>query len=384
MKDPVRFLAAFSQALSTMGLYGDEHPATARAVDTALERLNELQNADMCLQFTFLSGEVLFGSETVPTLEGWEWCTRFIRAGVERIEFTETLRPDQFIRFLGQLSVQLGIRSSSTGSDLWQMGESPIRFGQITVGGNLAATKQAQLPIAALTYSLREERETIDWLHQEIQSGAKLPMVEADAVVRSLSIAMHAEQAMVLPLLQLKEFDQYTTTHSMNVAVLAMALGEFLELGGATVRALGVAGLLHDLGKVCIPRDILAKPGKLTEVERNVIREHPVVGARMLLASPDPMDLAAVVAYEHHIMLDGGGYPSLHDARGAQYASRLVHICDVYDALRTNRPYRQAWESERTIAYIEGRAGVEFDPAIAGSFTAMMRRWDHRIAMVPV
>jgi putative nucleotidyltransferase with HDIG domain len=382
MKDPVRFLAAFSQALSTIGLYGDQHPATARAVDTALERLQELQGSDSQLQFTFLSGEVLFGSETVPTLESWEWCTRLIKAGIERIEFTDTVQPDLFIRFLAHLAVLLGIRSAST-TDLWQMGASPIRYGQITIGENLGAANQTQLPVAALIYSLREERDTIDWLHQEVQSGAKLPIIEADAVVRSLSIAMHADQAMILPLLQLKEFDQYTTTHSMNVAVLAMGLGEFLELGGATVRALGVAGLLHDLGKVCIPKDILIKPGKLTDAERIVIREHPVVGARMLLASPDPMDLAAVVAYEHHIMLDGGGYPSLHDARGAQYASRLVHICDVYDALRTNRPYRQAWESERTIAYIEGRAGVEFDPAIARSFTAMMRKWDHRIAMVP-
>jgi putative nucleotidyltransferase with HDIG domain len=382
MKDPVRFLAAFSQALSTTGLYGDGHPAAARTVEAALERLQELQEPNTTLQFTFLSGEVLFGSETVPALEGWEWCARFIRAGIERIEFTDTVTADQFTRFLAQLAARLGIHSAST-TDLWQNGASPIRFGQITVGEELAPTKQAQLAVAALTYSLREERETIDWLHQEVQSGAKLPIVEADAVVRSLSIAMHAEQAMVLPLLQLKEFDQYTTTHSMNVAVLAMALGEFLELGGATVRALGVAGLLHDLGKVCIPKDILIKPGKLTDSERNVIREHPIVGARMLLASPDPMDLAAVVAYEHHIMLDGGGYPPLHDARGAQYASRLVHICDVYDALRTNRPYRQAWESERTIASIKGRAGIEFDPAIARSFTAMMRKWDHRIALVP-
>jgi putative nucleotidyltransferase with HDIG domain len=383
MKDPVRFLAAFSQALSTTGLYGEDHPATARAVDGALERLQELQGADGHLQFTFLNGEVLFGSDTIPTLENWEWCTRLIRAGIERMEFNDTIPPEQFTRFLAHLAVRLGMRSAST-ADLWQMGASAIRVGQITVGDTMAPTTEAKLAVAALTYSLREERETVEWLHQEVQSGAKVPIVEADAVVRSLSIAMHADQAMLLPLLQLKEFDQYTTTHSMNVAVLAMALGEYLELGAATVRALGVAGLLHDLGKVCIPRDILIKPGKLTDAEREVIRDHPIVGARMLLASPDSMDLAAVVAYEHHIMLDGGGYPSLHDARGAQYASRLVHICDVYDALRTNRPYRQAWESERTIAYIEGRAGVEFDPAIARSFTAMMRKWDSRIALVPI
>jgi putative nucleotidyltransferase with HDIG domain len=380
--NPVRFLAAFSQALSTVGLYGDEHPATVRAMHAALERLQELQSSSPRLQFTFLAGEVLCGSETVAELEGWEWSSRFIKAGIERIEFTQTVELEPFTRFLNQLAVRLGIRNGSS-TELWQVGDSPIRFGQVSVGSAQKPREQSQLPVVTLTYSLREERETVDWVHQEIQSGAKLPLVEADAVVRSLSIAMHAEQAMMLPLLQLKEFDQYTTTHSMNVAVLAMALGEFLELGRASVRALGVAGLLHDLGKVCIPREILVKPGKLTEKERSIIREHPVVGARMLLASSDSMGLAAVVAYEHHMMLDGGGYPTLPDARGAQYASRLVHVCDVYDALRTNRPYREAWESERAIAYIEGRAGIEFDPGIARSFTAMMRKWDHRIALLP-
>jgi putative nucleotidyltransferase with HDIG domain len=261
------------------------------------------------------------------------------------------------------------------------MGESAVRFGQVALNeGELVRPEPAR--IATFSYTLHEEREAMDWVHQEIQKGAKIPMVEADAVVRSLSIAMHAEQAMVLPLLQLKEFDQYTTTHSMNVAVLAMALGEYLELDGATVRALGVAGLLHDLGKTCIPREILVKPGKLTDSERLVIREHPMVGARMLLASQEPMELAAVVAYEHHVMLDGGGYPTLPDARGAQYASMLVHVCDVYDALRTNRPYREAWESERALAYIRERAGVEFDPAVAQAFIGMMRLWDQRTARI--
>jgi putative nucleotidyltransferase with HDIG domain len=382
VSDPVRFLAAFSQALSTIGLYGDEHPASRRATDAALERLQELQSRTPRLQFTFMVGEVLFGSEVLPKLEGWEWSSRFINAGIERIEFTGLVEIGHFARFLNHLAIRLGIRQGSS-TDLWQMGDSPVQFGKVSLGPAQGLPGQAQLSVVTLRYSLKEEREAVDWLHQEIQGGAKLPMVEADAVVRSLSIAMHAEQAMVLPLLQLKEFDQYTTTHSMNVAVLAMALGEFLELGGATVRALGVAGLLHDLGKVCIPRDILIKPGKLTDAERAVVREHPVVGARMLLASSNPMELAATVAYEHHIMLDGGGYPTLHDARGAQYASRLVHICDVYDALRTNRPYREAWESERAIAYIEGKAGIEFDPAIARTFIAMMRKWDRRVALVP-
>jgi len=381
MSDPVRFLIAMSQALSTMGLYGDDHPATARSLDNALERLRELQGTSPKLHFTFLTGEVLVGSEMVHELEGWEWSARLVKAGIERIEFTDTVEPDQFARFLSHLTIRLGIRSGSTSDDLWQMGESAIKFGQVALAEGFKKRISAPFPVASLTYTLREERDTIDWVHQEIRQGSKLPMVEAEAVVRSLSIAMHAEQAVVLPLLQLKEFDQYTTTHSMNVSVLAMAMGEFLELGAATIRALGVAGMLHDLGKVCIPHDILVKPGKLSDAERLVIQDHPIVGARMLLENSDPMGLAAVVAYEHHIRLDGGGYPKLQDARGAQYASRIVHICDVYDALRTTRPYRDAWESERAMAYIHDRAGVEFDPGIARSFIAMMRKWDSKIAL---
>jgi len=381
MSTPVRFLTALSQALATMSLYGDDHPTTARGLDAALARLRELQEPDPKMHFTFLSGEVLFGTEVVHELEGWEWSTRLVKAGVERIEFLDPVEADQFDRFLSHLAGRLGIRPASS-VDLWQMGESAIRYGLVTLAeGQRVRNEPAR--VATLMYTLREERETMDWVHQEIQNGAKIPMVEADAVVRSLSVAMHAEQAMVLPLLQLKEFDQYTTTHSMNVSVLAMALGEYLELGAATVRALGVAGLLHDLGKTCIPREILVKPGKLTDSERLVIREHPIVGARMLLASPEPMELAAVVAYEHHVMLDGGGYPALRDARGAQYASMLVHVCDVYDALRTNRPYREAWESNRALAYIQERSGTEFDPGVAQAFIAMMRQWDQRIAKMP-
>jgi putative nucleotidyltransferase with HDIG domain len=380
MSDPVRFLTTLSQALATMSLYGDDHPATIRVVDAALERLRELQEPDPKLQLTFLGGEVLFGSEMVQELEGWDWSARLMKAGIERIEFLQAVDADQFARFLSHLAVRLGIRPAAS-LDLWQMGESAIRFGQVALSeGQLVRPEPAR--IATFSYTLHEEREAMEWVHREIQKGSKIPMVEADAVVRSLSIAMHAEQAMVLPLLQLKEFDQYTTTHSMNVSVLAMALGEYLELDGATVRALGVAGLLHDLGKTCIPREILVKPGKLTESERLVIREHPVVGARMLLASQEPMELAAVVAYEHHVMLDGGGYPALADARGAQYASMLVHVCDVYDALRTNRPYREAWESERALAYIGERAGVEFDPGVAQAFIGMMRLWDQRTARI--
>jgi putative two-component system response regulator len=151
-----------------------------------------------------------------------------------------------------------------------------------------------------------------------------------------------------------------------------------LGLGSREIRAFGVAGLLHDLGKVRIPRDILVKPGKLTDEERAVMQHHPVDGARIIIEQDMQLDLAAFVAYEHHIMLNGGGYPTLRYPRDAHYASKVVHVCDVYDALCTDRPYREAWTSERALGYLGERVGTEFDPELVHAFTRMISEWEQR------
>jgi putative two-component system response regulator len=168
----------------------------------------------------------------------------------------------------------------------------------------------------------------------------------------------------------------------MNVAVLSMGFAEFLGLSPSDIRTFGVAGLLHDIGKIKIPLEVLTKPGKLTDEERLLMNQHPTAGARILLEQEEDLDLAVVVAYEHHIMINGGGYPPLHYQRDCHQASKLVHLCDVFDALRTRRPYREAWALEKTLTYLEERKGVEFDSELGGAFIRMMREWDQRVAVL--
>src|SRR2546427_8632004 len=194
---------------------------------------------------------------------------------------------------------------------------------------------------------------------------------------------MHGGRQVMLPLLQLKEFDQYTTTHSMNVAVLSMALAEFLGLSGTDVRTFGIAGLLHDIGKIKIPLEVLTKPGRLTDEERALMNEHPVAGARMLLDVEEDLDLAVLVAYEHHIMINGGGYPVLRYARDCHPAGKLVHVCDGYEALRTRRPYREAGSFEKTLGYLPERRGVEVRPELWCGFVRMMKQWEGQVAVLP-
>ena len=379
MSDPIRFLNAFAQAIAGIALYTEGHPARERAVDHVYQELLDLQATTPHPLFTFLGDEVVFGRLPLRELKGWDWSARLANAGIQRLEFDAQVTREELEDFLDGVLARLTLRAIDT-SEVRQPRLSGIRFGAVGVRGD-DQEHNAPLPIATLSFSLGEEAETVRWLHTEVKSGI-LPLAEAEAVVRSLSVAMHANQAMLLPLLQLKEFDQYTTTHSMNVSVLAMALAEHLGLGPAAVRSIGVAGLLHDVGKVRIPLDILTKPGKLTPAEREVMQQHPADGARVILSSGEHLDLAAVVAYEHHIMLNGEGYPPMRYRRDCHEASRLVHVCDVYDALRTNRPYREAWSPDRVTAYIDERAGTEFDGQVANAFTAMMRQWEAQVAVL--
>ena len=381
MSDPFRFLTSFAQSLATMALYTERHPARARAIDASFQHLKDLQREDPRPQFSFLGHEVIYKQLAVRELKDWEPGARLANAGVQRLEFEPGVTREEFEAFLDEVLARTSL--SAIDSSTARHGQpSHIKFGAIGIRGEgkVIRPDDELLPLATITYALGEEAETVRWVHEEVATRGELPLLEAETVVRALSVAMHGESQVVLPLVQLKEYDEYTTTHSLNVAVLTMALAEFVGLTGREVRAFGVAGLLHDLGKVRVPIEILNKPGKLTDEERSVMQRHPVDGARLIMASEQKLDLAAVVAYEHHIMIDGGGYPCRHHARPCHQGSLLVHVCDVYDALRTNRPYRDAWEADRTLAYIEERSGTEFDPAVAKAFLAMMRSWERRVA----
>jgi putative nucleotidyltransferase with HDIG domain len=239
-----------------------------------------------------------------------------------------------------------------------------------------------ELLSASVDFTLREEAEAVRWMHGESARTNAIPLVEAEAVVRSLSVALHADGRLMIPLLRLKAFDQYTTTHSINVSILVMALAEALGHVPRDVRALGIAGLLHDLGKVRVPPEILTKPGALSPDEREIIDRHPAEGARLILNSDRELTLQAAVAFEHHIWIDGGGYPRRRFPRDCHYASTLVHICDVFDALRTDRPYRPAWTSAQALEYIERRSGKEFDPALAEAFASLMRKQEGQVRIV--
>lgn len=385
MREAVRFLTGMAQAFSAMLLYADDHPARERAVDRAYRALLDLQDRTPTPLFTFIGSEIVLDRAPLRELRHWDWGPRLSAAGLQRLEFIGPVTRDDFDAFLDEAYRRLS-GAPIPSAEVRQGRPSSIRYG--TVGlrgeGRDEAFEEPGATSGPMRYSLREEIEGVEWLQEELKEGRQLHLLEAQGIVRSLSVAMHGDQAYLIPLLRLKEFDQYTVTHTLNVSVLTMALAEFLGMGPREVRSFGIAGLLHDLGKVKVPEEILNKPGKLTDEERSVMNSHTTEGARLILEAEEQLDLAAVVAYEHHIRIDGGGYPSLAYPRTCHEASNLVHVCDVFDALRTHRPYREAWSADRALSIIEEGAGPEFDADIAHTFVQMMRRWEGRISEAPV
>lgn len=375
MSSPTAALIALGQALSSMALYGAGHPARQRTLELSREAFLALLAADAAPEFTFIEGEVIYRGRVLRDLGDWGWARRLERAGIQRIEVTGVVSNEVFERFVADLTTQMGGDAGgdvSASAPVVEDASSPIRFGALGVRGVGSPAAMGALALATISYSLEDEAQGIAWLQTRVAERGEVPLLEAEVVVRSLALAMRSQGRIVLPLFTPRTLIEYAVTHASNVAVLVMALSEYLGLSDRDVRALGVAGLLHDIGNATLPKDLLTKASPLSQIEHKVIRRHPAEGARLLLAQHRSLDLAAVTAFEHHLLPDGSGYPELGYARRPHFASRMVRICDVYDALCSDRPTRAAWTAERALAEIQQGAGPAFDSSLVSLFVRMI------------
>jgi HD-GYP domain-containing protein (c-di-GMP phosphodiesterase class II) len=176
----------------------------------------------------------------------------------------------------------------------------------------------------------------------------------------------------------LHDHDPTTLIHSRKVAQLAVQIGEHLDLPTNALRRLAVAGLLHDIGKLQVPEAILSKPGPLTDDEYHTIQTHPRAGAD-LLAHLRSFDEEIPVVLAHHERLDGHGYPNGVAGEQIPLEARILSICDVFDALTSPRPYREAWTRERALELIVKETGTAFDPTCTGALLAVVVEGNHTV-----
>jgi putative nucleotidyltransferase with HDIG domain len=376
--DAAEFLTSLNHLFSAASLYPKAHPARVEALDESWSNLRSLFEYGAPV-FSFLDDAVLYGQLELRDMRSWDFGSRLYESGIQRLEIQAEIQLDELDSFIEH------VRSRFTAPDPEPIESAGtafphIRIGTLTVRVEPTVDEEGGLPEEPV--QLDEELDAVRWIYNEARSAELLPTAEVRLAVESLALTMESLKRSGSGLIAIKSRDQYTAIHCMNVAILSMTFAEQLGFRPDEIRLIGEAAMLHDIGKTTTPDEILNKPGVLTPNERKVIEEHTIAGCRLLLESRQSSPLAATVAYEHHMGNEGRGYPDTIFGREPHPVSRLVQVCDVYDALRTRRPFRPPMDAEESLRFLGKRAGVFFHPALVKTFVEMVQQMEFKTPSV--
>jgi len=214
----------------------------------------------------------------------------------------------------------------------------------------------------------QQSKQAVISMFEEARMGKSVDTGGARQLVEEITDSVARNPGALISLARLKTVDDYTYMHSVAVCAMMVSLAKQLGLDEEQTRLAGMAGLMHDLGKALMPMEVLNKPGKLTEAEFNIIKTHPVEGHRMLLTGRDVHSMVLDVCLHHHEKTDGSGYPKgLKDEEISLFA-KMGAVCDVYDAITSNRPYKLGWDPAESLRKMAEWAKGHFDANVFQAF----------------
>lgn len=361
----VRRLAA---AVRGAVLYSPEHPLVKRGIDAlSTVSVSAFQRADPIV-IGFVGDEVVVNGQrllrSAASLAGFARDLR--EREIEKITLARGVTKEEFRAFVFALldrktPVPLATR-------LEQAGVRRITIGRI----NVEQDEDGSAGIVAARRIYGTAVETAESLWDAAKAGDKPDPNAARKIIESLARLVTQDRTSLMALTALKKYDNYTYTHMVNVSVLAMAQARSLNLDGPLLREFGFAALMHDIGKVHTPLEVLNKPDKLTKDEFDLMKQHVIDGAHILRRTPEMPALAPVVAFEHHLRQDLSGYPENIGHRDLNLCTQIVSIADVYDALRSNRIYREGLPSERVRAIMTQKDSPAFNSKLLRRFINLM------------
>lgn len=281
--------------------------------------------------------------------------------GISRVEFLQGVSAEEIRRFFADVAAAKA---------------PPGRFAHIRLGRAEMSTAAPAVDAGLVDAAFHSEQlARVQAVYGQVSPFCELPLIGLEEVVTTFLLTFRRGANLLRLLSPVKTHSEHTYTHAINVSMLAMALSENLGLKEESVQAIGIAALLHDVGKLLIPKEILHKPGALSAEEFGKIMQHPLYGAAYLARVEGLTPLAVLVALEHHRKFDTSGYPVLKDSGRRQHAaSQIVAIADFYDALRSHRPYRRSLEMTEIIGIMQKDSGKGFNPGLLQCFTRLMAK----------
>ncbi|PYQ73538.1 MAG: hypothetical protein DMG04_13715 [Acidobacteria bacterium] len=361
----IRRLAA---ALRGTELYSPNHPLVQRGLDTLNAAATEALQAAPAIVIGFIGDEVVVDGDRLP--RGTAALVGFARdlreRGIEKITLTRGLTRDEIRNLIAVFSDRTS--AAPLPDRLAARGVRHVTLGRIVV--EEVTDEQAGIAAARRVYATAVE--TAESLWEAAKAGDKPDPTAARKIIDGLAKLVTQDRTSLMALTALKKYDNYTFTHMVNVSALAMAQARALNVDGTLLREFGFAALMHDIGKVNTPLEVLNKPDKLTKDEFDVMKQHVVDGAHILRRTPEMPALAPIVAFEHHLKQDLSGYPENIGSRKLNLCTMIVSIADVFDALRSNRPYRQGLATNRIRAIMGEQGNPAFNQPLLKRFVNLM------------
>ena len=359
------FLRRLAAAMRAAQLYSAGHPIIARNIEALVTAVGALHASTPAITLGVIGSEIIVGDVPVGRADLLGDIMRRLQAvGIDRVVIERGVGAEEIGAFVQTLG---GI--SKAGKGATELAAFPhIRVGRIQVEERVEGSLADMATIGRL-YTDAVSAAKVVW--DSAAADFKVDPEAARTMIDGLAQAIVSNRSALIALTALKEYDNYTFTHMVNVSILTMGQARGLGIDGPLLREFGVAALMHDIGKVRTPLEILNKPDKLSDDEFISMKRHTVDGAELLRGTPDIAPIAPVVAFEHHLRIDGSGYPPVLRP-SLNLCTMLCSIADVFDAMRSQRRYQQALPTERILEVLKQKDGTQFDPHLVRRFVQLI------------
>ena len=360
-------LRRFAASLRSAQLYSPGHPIIGRNLESLSGAFQLLHSLQPSVVIGLVGEEVIVDDMPMARADTLGPLVRRLQqSGVDRITVDRGVTAGEIATFVSAVTT-IDARNGDGAEAFPPMAH--IRVGRVTVEQRVESSLTDMATIKRL-YSDAVTVASDVW--DSAQSEGRPDATVARTMIDGLAQAVAQNRTALLALTTLKNYDNYTITHMVNVSILTMGQARGLGMDGALLREFGLAALMHDIGKVRTPIDILNKAEKLTDAEFAIMKRHTVDGAEILRMTPEVPALAPVVAFEHHLRIDGSGYPDGVSRSSLNIGTMLCSIADVYDAMRSQRSYQQSFPTDRILAVLKRNDGTQFDQHLVRRFVQLI------------
>lgn len=362
------FLRGFLACQRNPILYPPEHPLCRRAIEKLLSSLEYFWDRENPFHLTLVEEDILINGETSlfkqeDRLRRLEEIFQYHQ--IKKIFLFKGITPEEFLIFFGRLSFAQPPLLQDL--DHYRQGER-ILLDKVIPETERITKDDYNLTNKGAFKLYDDALDVVRRMSKQVREEKILYPKEIKELTWAMVEYFLKRKDIMVVMAQLKDYDDYTYTHSVNVSILTLAQAQSLNLPKKTLFEFALAGLTHDVGKEVIPLSILNKPGRLTAEEFRTIENHSLEGARILKKTPGIPFLCSIAAFEHQIKYDGSGYPNRRFPGESHLVSWLVTIADVFDALRSTRPYRPALSTEKIFNIMREGEGTNFHPTLLNRF----------------